>query len=280
MGYWKNMSSKAMPITLKLEFSGIADFERISRMFEPDVKSVLDPDNHVVKRLHSVFKKAVYMGSVTFLSDGNGDIRTMTIAYHAYVEKDHLPDVQHDHTELGSTLSFIPGYKSASLVTVVLALREWINNPPIQKIAANVEPENIAAAKIIEVLGWQLIKDKGQLASIDAACWRTVLDETDPTGQTGFEGVPKGLESMAWFECNEKVLVKQARVVLDFMDHGGIVNKKTEHFIPVDFSNLEKEGLTRPLLEAIAGGITSRDALAKIAPKHFAMLPDNNHDDK
>jgi len=275
------MSLKVMPITLKLEFSGVVDFDRISRMFELEVKGVIDPNNHVVKRLRSVFKKAVDMGSVAFLSDENGDLRIMAIAYHAYVEKDHVPDVQHDYTEFGTVISLIPGYKSSYPVIAALALREWINHPPSQKIAANIDPENIASVKVYEeLLGWDIVKDKAQCASLDTASWKTVLDEDDPTGQTCFKDVPEGLESMGWFECNEKVLVGQARIVLDFMKQGGLVNKQTGHFIPVDFSVLEKEGLTRPLLEAIAGGITSRDALAKFAPKYFAVLPDNYHDDE
>ncbi len=259
------INSAIIPKTLKLEFSKPSDFDRISRMFKLEVKKVLDPDNHVVRRLDSVFKESIDTGSVAFLSDENGDLKTMVIAYHAYIEKDHMPDVQHDYTEFGSALSFIPGYKKSFPVIAALTLREWLNYPPAQKIAANINLENAIAVKNLEeVLGWKIIKDKGQCASLDSACWRTVLDESDPTGQTGFEGIPEGLESMVWFECNGKSLAKQARIVLDFIKQGGLVNRKTKHFIPVDFSALEKEGLTHPRLEAIASGITSRDALAEI----------------
>ena len=259
------MNSVIIPKRMKLEFSKPSDFDRISKMFKPEVKKVLDPDNHVAKRLDSVFRKAVDSGCVIFLSDENEDLRTMIIAYHAYVEKDHTPNIQHDYTELGSTLSLMPGYKSSFPIIAALALREWLNYPPAQKIVANINLKNTIAVKNLEeILGWKIIKDKGQCASLDAACWRTVLDESDQTGQTGLKGTPEGLESMVWFECNGKGLAKQASIMLDFIKQGGLVNRKTGHFIPVDFSVLEKEGLTHPRLEAIAGGITSRDALAKI----------------
>ena len=142
------MSSKEIPITLKLGFSEIADFERISRMFEPDVKSVIDPDNYVTKRLDSVFRKSVDSGSVAFLSDENGNIKTMTVAYHAYIEKKPTPDARHDYTELGSAFSLIPGYKSSLPIISTLVLREWFNKPPTQKIADNIEPDTVVAIKV------------------------------------------------------------------------------------------------------------------------------------
>ncbi|MCK5517930.1 MAG: hypothetical protein KAI61_00815 [Alphaproteobacteria bacterium] len=274
------MNSAEIPKTLKLKFSKTTDFDRVSRMFEPEVKNVLDPDNHVARRLDSVLKKAVDSGRAVFMSDEKGDIKTMIVAYHAYIEKDHATDVQHDYTELGTMLSFIPGYKSSLLVTAVLALREWLNYPPVQKIAVNIEIKNDFSVKALEkILGWKTIRDKDQCISLDRACWKTVLDEkADPMRQVGFKDVPKGLENMGWFECDGKVLARQAQIVLDSMKQGGFFNKQ-EHFIPVDFSTLEKEGLTRPLLEAIAVGVTSRDAL-KISSKHLAVLPDNYHDDE
>lgn len=256
----------ATPKSLKLEFSKAADFERVSHLFEPEVKDTFDPEHCIVKRLSSVFKKSVDSGCAAFLSDENGDLRTMTIAYHLYIDKNSAPEAPHDHTEFGSSLSLIPGYKSSVPVIAALALREWFNHPPVKTIAAEIKQDNTASVKTYnEALGWNPLHDTDQCASLDVSGWRTVPDESDPTGQTGLEKVPDGLGSMDWFQCDDDALVKQARIVLDFMKSGGLVNK-TGHFIPVDFSALETEGLTRPRLEAIAGGTTDRSKLAKITP--------------
>ena len=98
------MVSAAIPKSLKLEFSKPSDFDRINKMFEPEVKKVLDPDNYVPRRLDSVFKVSIDTGGVAFLSDENSDLKTMVVAYRTYIEKDHTPDMQHDYTELGSGL--------------------------------------------------------------------------------------------------------------------------------------------------------------------------------
>lgn len=244
-----------LPKILKLEFSKSADLQRVSRLFDPAVKALVDPDQHVAKRLNAVFETAVHSGGAAFLSDENGHLVAMTIAYHIYVGEDPAPDRAHDHTEFGSSLSLLSGYKSALPVIAALALREWLHHPPVRKMAANIDPQNTAAVKLYrDALGWEQVTDKAHCASLDIAGWRTVPDADDPAAQTGYRNVPEGMAGMDWVECTEALLAKQAEILLAFMAQGGLVHAQTGHFIPVDFSALAQEGLTPSRLKAIAGG--------------------------
>lgn len=254
------------PAHLKLEFSKAADAGRIGRLFDPTVKDPADPRHFVDKRLPAVFKKAVDSGCAALLSDDAGNVQVMTIAYHLSAAPEK-PDA-HDYTEFGSTLSLIQGYNSSVPVIAALALREWFTHPPAAKIAAEIRRDNIPSTKVCsEKLGWEVITNKAEYDTITAASWHTVPDEkADPTGLTGMTTVPADANDMNWYVCSAAALKQQAKAVLEAMDRGGLVNSKTGDFIPVDFSALEKEGLTRKRLEAIAHGVTSRAALGKIRP--------------
>jgi hypothetical protein len=243
------------PKSLKLEFSKTADLKRISRLFEPAVKALADPEQHVTPRLNAVFETAVDSGGAAFLSDENDHLVAMTIAYHIHVAEDPEPDRAHDHIEFGSSLSLMSGYKSTLPVIAALALREWLHHPPVRKMAANIDPQNAAALKLYrDALGWERIEDKALCASLDIAGWRTVPDADDPTAQTGCQNVPEGMAGMDWMACDGRLLAKQAEILLAFMAQGGLVHTQTGHFIPVDFSALAQEGLTPARLKAIAGG--------------------------
>lgn len=259
------------PTSLKLEFSTAADITRIGRLFDPAVKDPADPHHFVDKRLKSAFKKAVEAGCAVVLSDAKGDVQVMTVAYHLAAAPDAAPGAApnaHDYTEFGSTLSLIQGYHSSVPLIAALALREWFKHPPRGKLAAEIRQDNIPSVKVYkDTLGWEAITDTAENAVINGTSWRTIPDETaDPSGNTGMKEVPAEAAAMDWYACNDNALRHQAEVVLEALARGGIVNKKTGDFIPVDFSALDKEGLTKPRLEALARGVTSRSALARIAP--------------
>lgn len=253
------------PKSLRLAFSKAADMPRIEKILDPGVKAAFDPDNHVAKRLNASFNKAVADGCTAMLVDEKDDVKTLTMAYHVHVDKSPAPDAAHDHINFGTSLSLIPGYKSASVVIAALALREWLLHPPVQTISAGIVPENAPSLKTyVEGLGWAPEKDASAVKSIATATWRTLADPADSSGNTCLEKPPADLENVGWYVCDDVALKKQARVLLDCLDRGGVASKKGD-VIPVDFSALDDIGLTRPCLEAIASGVTSRKALAKMA---------------
>lgn len=256
-------SKSAPPARLKLEFSTAADAQRIGRLFDPAVKDAADPQHFVDKRLRDVFNKAVAAGCAATLSDEAGHVQALTVAY-------HLSDTgaQHDHSEFGSTLSLMQGFQSTAPIIAALALREWFKHPPANEMAAEIRQDNIPSVKIYkEKLGWEVVDSKAANAALNASSWRTIPDEAaDPSGNTGLAQVPAEAKDMDWYACTDKALARQASTILEAMKQGGLTNKKTGAFIPVDFSALEKEGLSRARLEALARGVTSRAQLTKIAP--------------
>lgn len=227
---------------LKLAFSTAADTERLGGMFVPDVRNATDPANFLAQRTGDTFEAAVAAGGAAFLSDETGAPQTITVAYHLSADGDAA---QHTHTEVGSSSSRIPGYKSANLVVAALALHEWFTHPPIEDIAAKIKPENIPSLRVYkEALGWQPVEDEHRRARLFDASITSLEGEDDPAA----------LQDRTWFAVDDSVIAHQAEALLGFMDQGGLVNAKTGDFIPVDFTALDQEGLTREELQKIAQG--------------------------
>ncbi len=263
-----------VPQYLKLEFSKAADYGRISALFDPAVKNNADPDNYIAKRLERVFRRTMETGSVAFLSDENNTPVVFTAAYHAHEDTKTDPSEQHDYTEFGSSLTLLPrGYASSLPVIAALAIREWLYNPPRKAIAADIKPQNIASVKVYQSsLGWALVEDEEKRKGLDVSCWRTVPDESDSSGEKGLEFVPDVGYSMDWFECDASTIALQARILLECMKQGGLSNKNGD-FIPVDFSCLDQEHITKTRLESMAAGNTSREELSQITHnKHEPKL--------
>lgn len=245
----------ASPVfSLKLEFSKAADRPRIEKLFDPAIKNQIDPDNFVAKREEHVLDSAVSSGCVAFLSNDQGDIETLGIAYRLRIDKSAPQATLPDYTEIGTTMARLTGYHSARLVAAALSLKEWWNHEPKNFLVTEIDFSNGASTHTFHTaLGWQRLTDPQKAAELQILC--------DDTITPADRGAP-----VNWFYCDQTAMARQARTLLDFMDQGGLRNKKTSHTLSVDFSALALAGLPRPRLEAIASGETSKHALRQIGP--------------
>lgn len=252
------------PFSLKLAFSKAADYARVDAVFDPAVKQASDPHGYVLKRYEPAFRKAVADGSAAFLSDADGNVMTLTMAYRFRRESNPDPDA-HDGTELGTTFSRLPGFHSASLVVAAIALREWWQHPPAEAMMAEIKKSNMPSLKTYrDTLGWEAAPDTQDAHDLFAASYQTVLNDegTGPAPPPARGTYP----DVQLYLCPDSALATQAKILLSFMDQGGVLNRHTGQFLSVDFSALEEQGLSRARLEAIAGGETSRAALRALPP--------------
>lgn len=248
----KQPGTAKSPYSIRLEFSKAADYGRITRFFDPEIKDRIDPKKYVVRREDGVLRRAIGNGSCAFLSDVSSPAaaapQAMAIAYR--MEKDGA----HAYTEVGTTLSRMGGYNCAQLVIAALALNEWWSAPPQDLIVTEIMPDNIPSIKTYAwYLGWRLVTDRQKSDGLHDLANATIAPQDRST-------------DTVWFHCDDTVITHQARVLLSFMDQGGLVHKKTHRTLSVDFSALAACGLTRRRLEAIALGVTDRKALARMAP--------------
>lgn len=255
-----------LPASLKLEFSKAADYGRIDALFEPAVKEKLDPGHYVYKRLEAPFRRAVESGAVALLSGDGGAVRTMTIAYRAHKDENADPAAgPFDFSEFGTGLASLGGYKSAMLVMTALALREWWAFPPKDAIVNDIALSNAPSVAIYrDRLGWEEVTDPARLDLLYNVKYRSVA--VDSGNGVGKPPPAADRAGHPFFVFTDKALAIHARALLDFMDQGGVLNRKTGHHIPVDFSALDAAGLTRPMLEAMAQGVTDRVQLQAFAP--------------
>ncbi len=252
-----------LPCKLKLEFSKAADYDRVNRLFDPALKSRTDPKSYVVKRLDSAFRDAIDQGAAALLSDENDEIQTITIAYRAHESDAPAPQQPHDFTEIGSSMARMAGYNSARLIVAAIALSEWWRSPPAEVMVAEIKNDNKPSLTAYrDVLGWEKLDDCQQIIRINSATDKTLADENDK-GQ-GPVCSMYGTSAASWYMCTAQTLATQARVLLEFMNQGGLLNKNTGDYVPVDFSALHQAGLSRPRLEEIAKGQVARDLLLKI----------------
>lgn len=232
-------------ISLKLAFSGSADRQRIGKLFAPATKSKIDPHNFVVKREKDVFEHAIDRSHVAFLFNlHSGAVKTLSFAYD--VRKDQRST--HLHTEIGTSLASLGGYKTAQIVISALTLNEWWNTPPQKKIVTEILPENVPSLNAYKKLGWVEIDAPDLTHELHVLCNESIAPED------------KGRQTV-WFEANQKTLQKMAQVLLEYMDKGYVENKHTGDRIPVDLSAMFATGLTKEHLKAIARGHTNRRLL-------------------
>jgi hypothetical protein len=251
--------------SLKLEFSRAADHRRIDALFDPAAKAEIDPHNYVVKRIDHHFRHAITTGGAAILSDQNGRVMTLTMAYRVHhtqstANDNRAPDdFSHDVTELGTSLARLPGYNSAKLVVAALTLREWWHNPPRDCMIAEIKRDNIASLKTyIDGLHWKPVLDAPHSARLYDATDPTLVDDKDKGGGDPTADLSKA--KSLWHRADDATVQQSARIILDFMAHGGL-SDKSGHHIPVDFTALAREGLTTERLKAIAAGQMDRSTL-------------------
>jgi hypothetical protein len=248
-----------LPRSLKLEFSKAADFGRINHLFDPAVKNAVDPHDHVYKRMDKDFRQAVEGGSAGMLSDENGEVMTLTIAYHTHAQANHAPSDPYEYTEFGTGLSRLPGFGSAQLVMAALALHEWLFAPPSRYMINIIDNTNAASIRTYrDHLGWQEITDPAERDVLFPAAYRSI--DRDCGAGIGEPPQPEARASESFYTLPDSAIATYARILLSFMAQGGVQNK-TGQQIPVDFSGLDEAGLTRLRLDAMAHGVTDRAAL-------------------
>ncbi|MCB9990598.1 MAG: hypothetical protein H6867_04350 [Rhodospirillales bacterium] len=242
---------KPVPSKLKLAFSKAADNARISVMFDPAVKLKIDPKNYVVKREKAIFDHTISQGHAAFLYDtARGDVHTLSMAYQI---EDKAANDPHKHTEIGTSITRLAGYKSAQLVIAALVLKEWWDCPPqAGLIVTEILPDNGPSLKAYrDHLGWEPVKDEQTAKELHDLCNENIAAED------------KGRPTI-WFACTNAVLPKLAAILLQHMDSPALHNKYTGSSIDLDLSALDKIGLTRARLEAISKGITDRSRIEKM----------------
>ena len=237
--------SKSLPSKLKLAFSKAADHRRISKLFTKEVKSKIDPDDFVVKREKQIFDKTINDGHAAFLySPDTGEVYTLTMAYHVNEKQGY-----HKHTEIGTSLASLPGFKSAQIAVAALVLKEWWLSEPNGKIVTEILPENAPSLKLYrDNLNWRPIFNKKITEELHKLCNENIAPED------------KGRPTL-WFECDAGTLPIMAKILLDYIDQGRLNNKHTGQQIELDLEALQNIGLSRQRIEMIAKGFTSKQAL-------------------
>lgn len=250
-----------LPKRLKLEFSRAADIHRISGLLQSTTKQKYDPNNYVVERTKGTMKKALSDGSCCFLShQDNGYIYAFAAYFHLHANKNHAgTSAIHDYAELGSTVSFLPGYGAGPVIAAAQTLKEWWEHPPKESLVAEAKKSNGASLHGFQVLAWKAINDRTLHDKLTIISNDTVAHDCDKVTPD-----PNQEPDSVWLVPTKQTYMVNAKILLQAMQQGGVINKKTGKTIPVDFSALDQIGLTKSRLQAIAGGTVSKTILRRI----------------
>lgn len=244
---------QTLPLSLKLVFTKAANNHAVHRMFEPAIKSKIDPQDYVVKRESKTFEKQINGGHGTLLVDNKGEPFALTMAWHT-IANDNKGKPQHRYTETGTTLTRLPGFHSAQAVVAALVLHQWWNHNPRKRIVAEILKENIPSRKLFEeTFRWRSVTRPATTKEINDLCNATVVEDNN------------GGKPFTWYTCEKETLTNLAKSLLTLMDRGTL-NHKDGRTIALDLSDMDKIGLTRARLEALAAGTTSKRELKKLAP--------------
>lgn len=254
------------PKSLTLTFSRAADYGSIDRLFDPSIKRNIDPHHYVVQRLDPHFRAAINNGAVAMLVMHGVSVMAMTAAYRVnHTDKPPHKDWRkpHDVTEMGTSLARLQGYNSARLVIAALTLREWWTAAPRDVLVAEIKKSNGASVKTyVDGLGWEPLLDLAHMKRLHDATDVTLADDKDKESSKHLQDIADAQALL--HVANDNTIRKSAQAILDFMAQGGLVNKATGDKIAVDFTALEREGLTKARLSAIAQGTLDRAQLRAI----------------
>lgn len=240
-----------IPGKLRLAFSTAADRSAIKALFAPAVKNTIDPQGHVAGRDNVLFNQHIDNGRAALLQDEHGDVHTLTVAWHLSAENDHHPRPR--HIEIGTAMTRLSGFHSASVIIAALALHEWWKpTVPRGLITAEISNDNKPSQKLFrDTLGWKAVTGRQTLANINELSYAGVVDyaHTD--------------DRKTWYKSDRAARRHQAEILLDFLKRGSLTNK-ARHTITLDLSVLQKTGLTTARLEALANGVHTKKALRAI----------------
>jgi hypothetical protein len=257
------MSKPALPRIVKLEFSNAADFKRCSEIVDPDLMRKIDPSGYIAPRLTETFRRAVEDGCAAMMSDEAGNVLAISVNYQVHNNPDAKPGDRHDYTELGTVLSRFPGFNAANPAACAIALKEWWQTPPATEYVTEIKHSNIPPIKMYKALGWVPVdENRADYEELMVAAYKTV---PGPDGAGHGAPPPKDQRSdIGFYSHTDKSAMSEAKILLDVMNQGGLLNKKDNIIVPVDFSCMDQIGLTRPRLEAIAKGETRKAAILAI----------------
>lgn len=255
-----DVTSKKVPGWLKLQFTTAANKPYIDSFLKDVNDHNLDPQSYVLKRKDDAYEKALANGAA-YLEDGQGHAYSYTAAYRI-LHKLPNGNKEHQFTEIGTTLTLIPGFQTALVVVTATALKEWWQAPPKRMIAANIKASNIPSQKTFDKLSWHQVYD-GQLRSDIGHAYDTTLEHEKDHFATKSNGGDKA-PGEDIYHMTPISIIQMAQVLLDFMDKGELYNKHTNETIKLDLSELEAIGLTRQRLEAISHGQLSKKILKSI----------------
>lgn len=247
---------KALPARLKLSFSKAADEKAIHRLFEPHIKADIDPEDSVWKRQELYFNDAIDKGHAAILTDDNGHVHGLCFGYATSLDGD-MDKSPPEFVETGSVMTTIPGYSTAKVVVSAITLKHWWEAEPTESFSSAIKENNLASKISFEKMGWEKTKDPELSQKISDCCdQNTIPPENKPGVET---------ESENWYVLGPEAIQTKAKILLDYMQSGVLLNKATGHEIELDLSALEDIGLSIPRLEAMAyDGITDKDQLAAI----------------
>ncbi len=249
----RTIDGRPLPGALTLAFTEATHIPRIYRLFDRDIKSRIDPTNYVVKRERNVFEDAIERGGGAVLYDPkNGDVHSLTMAYHVKSMKSFLQDKPHEYTEIGTSLTRLAHYRSAPVVAAAIALKEWWEGDNQTKIVTEILPDNVPSLGVYKnKLGWQAVDDDKQIHDMHTLCNESISleDKNRPT---------------IWFEVNKAALSTMATLVLKYKDEGRLKHSGKAPDIALDLGALDDIGLTRKRLEAVARGHTNKELLSLV----------------
>lgn len=252
------------PGWLKLQFTHASDISKFEALFHDNIKPNIDPEGNVAMRKEAFFEAAIADGHAAYLVDDGGHARTTTIAYRtSLIEsfKGHSPDF----VELGTALTTVGGFGTAKVVSAALTLKEWWEDEPLIGFTAAIKADNAASLKTYTSLGWVQEEDQDVLDQIGQSCDQTIIPKD---GAAAHKTAPEN-----WFVPSDDAMAVKAQFLLELMDQGTLYNKKSDHHLPIDLSDLNRVGLTRERLEAIASGEMDRSVLRAIKPGHLPPSP-------
>ncbi len=240
-----------LPGTLRLAFSTAADRVRIKALFDPSVKNSIDPQGHVAGREDSLFNAHIDNGCAAMLVDDDKNVHTLAMAWHLSAANDAHPRPR--HIEVGTAMTRLPGFHSANVIIAALALSAWWKpTVPRGLIAAEVGNDNLPSQKLFrDKLRWKAVTDQQTLANINELSYAGVVDYDHTDDQK------------TWYKSDRDTRQHQARILLDFLERGSLLNKSGQT-ITLDLSVLQETGLTTKRLEALAQGVRTKKDLRAI----------------